>query len=179
MRKNAKKVIEAFLLHKPAVGDAKKTISTDGNVIYSYAMAIAKRLADNTVRLVPYLEGPTRTTRSQIRACEIMLPSHFNIVIRESMPKESVVQEPQEFEIGDLVRVKDGYFSAGVSLTETWTLFDAQDVRLSIPKLKFKDQIGEIYLRPNGARATWWPTLNGYNYFYTFGLIIVHKKSKG
>ncbi len=176
MRKNVKKVIEAFLLHKSAVGDSKKTISTDGNVIYSYAMQIAWRVNGTTVNLVPYEKGPSRTTRSQIRACEIMFPLHFEHIIREELIKQATKQI-QILEPGDLVRVKDSIIDE--SYSQHWSIFDAQDHSGPINREEFRNQIGEIYIQPDGTRAVWWPTLNGYNFFINSGLELVHKKSKG
>lgn len=87
MRKNVRKVIDAFKLGLPAVGDSKRTIWTDGKVIYSYTTAIAVRVPgscgktsisrgdgfvrtsldyDSYVRINPPIY--TRTTNSQIRA---------------------------------------------------------------------------------------------------------------
>ncbi len=45
----------------------------DGQTIFSYAMPIARRLACGAVVLVEYESGPSRTTKSQIRACELGL----------------------------------------------------------------------------------------------------------
>lgn len=71
MRANIRKVIEAFKARRRAVGDSKRTCSTDGHTVYSYAMPIAWRDPVNGgVYVVPYDRGPSRTTKSQIRACQ-------------------------------------------------------------------------------------------------------------
>lgn len=71
MRKNIQKVLAAFAIGKAANGDAKRTCSTDGTEIFSYAMRIAWRNPDGTIEVVPYEDGPSRTTKSQIRACQL------------------------------------------------------------------------------------------------------------
>lgn len=73
MRKNIERVIVAFLQGNARNGDSKHTCWTDGDTVYSYAMPIAWREPDGSVVVVPYDAGPSRTTRSQIRACEIAL----------------------------------------------------------------------------------------------------------
>jgi len=73
MRKNIAKVIEAFKAGKAAKGDSKNTCHTDGHTIFSYRMVIAWREDDGTIRVVPYNVGPSRTTKSHIRACQIEL----------------------------------------------------------------------------------------------------------
>ena len=74
MRANIKKVIEAFTAGEPASGDSKRTCSTNGYTIFSYEMPIAWRLLDGSVVVAEYDAGPSRTTKSQIRACEIAFP---------------------------------------------------------------------------------------------------------
>jgi len=71
MRKNMQKVIAAFLSGKAASGDSKRTCSTDGSTIYSYAMPIAWKKSDGTIETAPYKTAPSATTRSQIHACEL------------------------------------------------------------------------------------------------------------
>lgn len=70
MRRNIEKVLKAFDAGKAAQGDTKRTCWTDGKTVYSYRMPIAWRDELGTVVVVPYAAGPSRTTRSQIRACE-------------------------------------------------------------------------------------------------------------
>lgn len=65
MRKNARKVIEAFNEGKPFNG---QTIYTDGSVIFSYRMAIAEIRSDGSVWILPYENAPSATTKSHIRA---------------------------------------------------------------------------------------------------------------
>lgn len=76
MRKNARKVINAFLERKPAAGDAKMTIHTNGQQIYSYAMLIAERKPDGSVWIASYEQSPSKTTTTQIHACLVGL-SHL------------------------------------------------------------------------------------------------------
>jgi hypothetical protein len=71
MRKNAQNVIEAFLSGK---AKAEKTISTNGRVLYSYAMPIAVRI-DGHYYVVAYSDAPTATTRSHVRATQVSVPS--------------------------------------------------------------------------------------------------------
>lgn len=73
MRKNAAKVIKAFLSGNAAIGDNKETISTDGHVLWSYKMPIAARTVSGKYLLVEYDEAPSATTRSHVRACEQVL----------------------------------------------------------------------------------------------------------
>ncbi len=93
MRKNVRKVIEAFKRGEAAIGDSKRTIWTDGTTIFSYSTAIAIRVPgeagvayapdghkytrrtmgyDSYVRINPPIY--TRTTNGQIRA----LMAEFN-----------------------------------------------------------------------------------------------------
>ena len=69
MRKNIKKVIEAFELRRKAVGDSRKTCRTDGKNIYSYKLLIVKRHQCGRISILPRSAGPSKTTRSQIDAC--------------------------------------------------------------------------------------------------------------
>jgi len=73
MRKNMAKVIEAFKSGRAAIGDTKRTCSTDGNTIWSYAMPIAWRNPDGTIGVVAYEKAPSQTTRTQVRACMVAL----------------------------------------------------------------------------------------------------------
>lgn len=75
MRKNAERVLQAFADGKPAVGDSRRTVHTDGRVVYSYRMPIAARLTDGTVIVVRYADAPTATTKSHVRACERSFPA--------------------------------------------------------------------------------------------------------
>ena len=70
MRENITKVIDCFKAGRPCKGDSKGTCSTDGKTIYSYAMPIAWKVPGG-VHVVPYEAGPSRTTKSQIRACQL------------------------------------------------------------------------------------------------------------
>ena len=75
MRQNASKVIEGFKAGEAAAGDAKRTISTDGKTIFSYAMPICRcNDAGTTVSIVNRAKGPSATTRSHITACMIAFP---------------------------------------------------------------------------------------------------------
>ncbi len=78
MRKNAEKVIKAFLEGKRAQGDSKKTIHTDGRVLYSYAMPIAAHTA-NGVELIEYERAPSATTRSQVRAASFLIKDAIRV----------------------------------------------------------------------------------------------------
>ena len=71
MRRNILKVLQAFEDGKPAAGDSRGTCWTDGRKVYSYRMVIAGRTDEGTIVIVPYDAGPSRTTKSQIRACEV------------------------------------------------------------------------------------------------------------
>jgi hypothetical protein len=79
MRKNISKVIEAFKKGKPIVGDSKRTCWTDGATIFSYQMPIAWWESDLQhpftlrARVVDVDDGPSRTTKAQIRACYYQL----------------------------------------------------------------------------------------------------------
>lgn len=82
MRKNMQTVIAAFIAGKPA---KEKTCWTDGDTVWSYRMPIAHRAADGTVYIVNYIDAPTVTTRSQVRALERSFPS-TNVVRVSPMP---------------------------------------------------------------------------------------------
>ena len=75
MRCNAKKVCDKFAAGKAGTGDSKRTIWTDGEKIYSYAMPIACRIYTGGVAIVAYSDGPSRTTRSHIRAVQTAFPN--------------------------------------------------------------------------------------------------------
>jgi len=89
VRSNIRQVIEAFARgHKAprssgrfyARGDKRKTCSTDGNPIYSYAEPIAVRLSGKTVLILD--RWGTLTTDSQIHACKCELPRlGFRVVV--------------------------------------------------------------------------------------------------
>lgn len=69
MRKNIEKVIEAFKRGIPAKGDSKQTCRTDGEVVYSYALPIARRISGRGISSIVIIwDHPTQTTRSQIDA---------------------------------------------------------------------------------------------------------------
>ena len=70
MRKNIKQIIESFRL---GTWESFDTCSTNGKVLYSYAMPIARK-TDTGIDLVHYESGPSRTTKSQIRAVEVSYP---------------------------------------------------------------------------------------------------------
>jgi hypothetical protein len=75
MRSNIRRVIHAASAGKSAAGDSKRTCSTDGATIYSYAMPIA-RVTPHGWFVVPRGDGPSRTTRSQIDAVALFLSTH-------------------------------------------------------------------------------------------------------
>jgi len=72
MRKNAEKVLKAFEKGEPC---HEKTISTNGQSLYSYNMLIAyhEQNEEKTIALVAYDRAPTATTRSHVRAAETHL----------------------------------------------------------------------------------------------------------
>lgn len=72
MRKNMKKVLDAFRVSKPAKGDSRKTCWTDGTHVYSYAACIGTRNPDGTVT-VHYDTRRSVTTNSHIRALEFAI----------------------------------------------------------------------------------------------------------
>jgi hypothetical protein len=72
MRKNIKAVIQAFERGE-AKGTPRDTCHTDGTRVYSYAMLIAERMPNGVVRIVDVSEGPSVTTRGQIRALHVAL----------------------------------------------------------------------------------------------------------
>lgn len=84
MRKAHKKVIEAFMEGKPAhdvvptrlfngdIGTVSR-LHTDGKVLYSYRMAIAKRSKQGRFVLVKRSECPSNTTRSQLQSLVVAL----------------------------------------------------------------------------------------------------------
>lgn len=111
-RKNATQVIEAFKVGK-ATAPAKETgrggpsagsvgyrnaIWTDGTCIYSYKMKIAERLDDGTIWIVEYSKAPTATTRSHVRACQMLLQSEPIVVVAEERMAE-VKKEEREAEV--------------------------------------------------------------------------------
>lgn len=73
MRKNIARVIKAFREGYQDHGDSKWTCSTDGQTIWSYKMRIAWREPDGSVKVVPVSDGPSVTTKSQIRAILLAL----------------------------------------------------------------------------------------------------------
>ncbi len=77
MRKNIAKVIAAFNAGKSAVGDAKRSCSTDGTTIFSYRMPIAWRDESGKVHVVSYYDATSATTRTQVSACRwsLLTPS--------------------------------------------------------------------------------------------------------
>lgn len=79
MRKNIRKVLEAFRYGSAANGDSKRTCSTDGKAVFSYNMKIAERDSHGLIKIVPYAKGPSRTTRSQISAARSMFPEASDI----------------------------------------------------------------------------------------------------
>jgi hypothetical protein len=76
MRHNIAKVIQAFKEGRACQGDSKNTCSTDGSTIFSYRMPIAYWNESGIAEVVPYESGPSRTTKSQIRA------SHYELCMR-------------------------------------------------------------------------------------------------
>ncbi len=71
MRKNILRVLRAFEQGQAAIGDSKRTCWTDGETVYSYDMPIMQRLPNGAIEIVSYDTGPTRTTKAQIRACQV------------------------------------------------------------------------------------------------------------
>lgn len=80
MRANIKRVIKAFLEGRVARGDSKNTCRVEwyGNtgVLYSYAMPIACNVIGGHMWICRYEHGPSRTTKSQIRACQLQIPAY-------------------------------------------------------------------------------------------------------
>lgn len=77
MRKNIQAVLEAFEAGKSR---DEKTCSTDGTTIFSYMMPIVTRQPSGRIAIVRYEQGPSRTTKSQIAACEqFLLPADSRI----------------------------------------------------------------------------------------------------
>jgi hypothetical protein len=76
-RKNVSKVVDKFLGAQHGNGDSKRTIWTDGNTVYSYAMPIAHRA--NTLQgqwrffVVKRSESPSRTTSMHISQVGTMM----------------------------------------------------------------------------------------------------------
>jgi hypothetical protein len=173
MRKNVKKVIDAFIKGKPALGDAKKTISTDGKNIYSYKMLIATKLDFQTVALIPYASGPSQTTRSQIRALETELK--YSYAIKREFNLHTIKLEP-----GDLVKLRPGRFN----VTQLFTAFIDLDKGIkgnAITALQLQNQIGEIYMPSHyqpPSSYVWWPGLNCFIHLTHNDLLLIHKASK-
>lgn len=71
MRKNIRTVLDAFIAGRKANGDSKRTCWTDVETVYSYALPIAGR-KDGRLWILDEA-GRSMTTRSQIRACRIVL----------------------------------------------------------------------------------------------------------
>ena len=91
MRKNAIHVLDSFAGRRSANGDSKRTIHTDGETVYSYAMAIMRRRFDGSIVLVAYADAPTATTRAHVRACETRYPEAVRV------PRDAVLRrEPGE-----------------------------------------------------------------------------------
>ncbi len=65
MRKNIKNVIDHF---NRGERTSEKSCSTDGRVIYSYAMPIAVRTSAGDVFYIEYSAAPSNTTRTQVSA---------------------------------------------------------------------------------------------------------------
>lgn len=82
MRKNISKVMEAFAAGKHIDGDSKRTISTDGNTVFSYDMPIAQRCRNGSLEIIARSAGPTNTTRSHIAGASYWLESNGH------MPRE-------------------------------------------------------------------------------------------
>lgn len=79
MRKNVCKVINALVDGKPAIGDSKRTCSTDGTTLYSYRMPVARIVkrarvkspgivVRGKVQIVERERAPSNTTRSHVDA---------------------------------------------------------------------------------------------------------------
>jgi hypothetical protein len=80
------------------------------------------------------------------------------------------------FEVGDLVKVKDGIGS----LYSRWALYTDPKTVTMIDINLFKNEIGEVFSpnSPHTELAIWWPRLNGYNFPSKQVLTIVHKRNK-
>jgi hypothetical protein len=76
MRANIAKVIAAFKQGKSAIGDSRRTCWTDGKTIFSYAMPICWYDQGKAV-VVPYEDGPSRTTKMHIHACQYELTMSY------------------------------------------------------------------------------------------------------
>lgn len=74
MRKNIATVICAFSQSDSAVGDSKKTCSTNGEEIYSYNMLIARR-KDERIQVIKKDRSPSRTTSMQVNAVMSSFPN--------------------------------------------------------------------------------------------------------
>ena len=84
MRKNAQRAIAAWLAGKPATGDSKRTIHTDGRILYSYAQPIASRGAEGTI-VADEVLSPSRTTTGQIRAVRYCVPGAIVVANQETI----------------------------------------------------------------------------------------------
>jgi hypothetical protein len=84
MHKTHETIIKAFVRGEPAHDVMQKEvgayrISTDGSILYSYRMPIAKRIARGkqvSFQLVDYAQAPTATTRAHVRACGVILAAY-------------------------------------------------------------------------------------------------------
>lgn len=76
MRKNAEKVLNAFIL---GLSCDQKTISTDGIHVWSYAMMIARVVPEfkGKVELIKESLAPSRTTKQHIRACLNFISNNY------------------------------------------------------------------------------------------------------
>ena len=73
MRSNVEKVLKCFKEKKACVGDSGRTISTDGRVIYSYALPIAARGVNGAVYHLTPGGGPhSQTTKQQIYSLYVL-----------------------------------------------------------------------------------------------------------
>ena len=81
MRKAHEQAIKAFVDGKAAHDVMQEQVGayriwTDGSILYSYKMPIAKRIARGkrlAFELVNYEQAPTATTRAHVHACGIIL----------------------------------------------------------------------------------------------------------
>lgn len=65
-----RKVLDAFMRGQ---SHNEETCSTDGTTVYSYAMPIARRLADGGYWVASQERSPSKTTTTQIHACMVAL----------------------------------------------------------------------------------------------------------
>jgi hypothetical protein len=97
MRKNIRKVVDAFIAGKAASGDSKRTCHTDGVTLYSYAMPLARRIDATTYAVVGDdavwdKRALSRTTRAQLRAVLFGLELVWRPRVEDGFDRGSYVQ---------------------------------------------------------------------------------------